>query len=340
MIMIIDWCMQYRKLGKHGTRLSAIGIGGWLTYGGQTEDNIAHQCLEEAVEQDINFIDVADVYAKGESERVVGDFLVDYDREDFVVSSKVFGSMSDNPNDRGLSRKHITESIQKSLERLQTDYLDIYFCHRFDYHTPLEETVRTMNMLIEENLINYWGVSTWFPYQIERAQGIANELGMVGPAVEQPRYNLVDRWIEIELRETIDHYGMGVVPWSPLAQGLLTGKYNDGIPEDSRHAVYNELPDRELNDEVLAKLRQLDELATEQDITLTQLSLAWILSRDWITSPIIGASKPEQVTENAAAGDINLDEATVDRIEEIMDNTPDYHPVYRVNYRSYLNGDL
>jgi voltage-dependent potassium channel beta subunit len=330
-------------MGKTGMRLSVIGIGGWLTYGMNTEENIAHLCLKEAVDQGINFIDVADVYAKGESERVVGDFLSqgDYEREHFVISSKVFGQMSDEPNDRGLSRKHITESITKTLARLKTDYLDIYFCHRFDYHTPLEETVRAMNALIDEGLINYWGVSTWFPYQIERAHGIARELGMVGPMVEQPRYNLLDRWIEIELRETIDHWGMGVVPWSPLAQGILTGKYNDGIPEGSRHATYMELADREFHDDIFAKLRQVDAIAKEQEITLTQLSLAWMLSRDWITSPIIGASKPEQVTENADAGDINLDAETVRRIEEIMDNEPLYHPIYnRNNYREFRNGEI
>lgn len=333
--------MKYRKLGKHGTKLSAIGIGGWLTYGGATEDPVAHQCLREAVDLGINFIDVADIYARGESEKVVGEFLQDYDRENFVLSSKTFFPMSDNPNDRGLSRKHITESIEGSLDRLETDYLDIYFCHRFDYHTPLEETVRAMNHLIDEGLINYWGTSTWFPYQIERAHGIADKLGMVGPSVEQPRYNLVDRWIEIELRETIDTYEMGVVPWSPLAQGLLTGKYNDGIPEDSRHKEYNELPDRELNEQVLTKLRKLEGIAEEEEITLTQLSLSWILSRDWITAPIVGASKPEQVTENAAAGDIYLSHATVEEIEEVMDNEPEHHPIYRrINYRKYRNGDL
>jgi len=333
--------MEYRKLGKFGTRLSSIGIGGWLTYGGATEDSVAHQCLEEAVEQGINFIDVADIYARGESEKVVGDFLTDYEREDFVISSKVFFPMTDKPNDRGLSRKHITESIEQSLARLRTDYLDFYFCHRYDYHTPLEETVRSMNHLLDEGLINYWGISTWFPDEIERAHRIAENLGMVGPAVSQPRYNLLDRWIEIELRQTIDYNGMGVVPWSPLAQGVLTGKYNDGIPEESRHSTYNKLPDRELNEDVIAKLNEVEEISKEQDITLTQLSLAWILSHDWITAPIVGASKPGQVTENAAAGDIHLDQDTINRIEEIMDNEPQHHPIYRrINYRQYLNGEL
>jgi aryl-alcohol dehydrogenase-like predicted oxidoreductase len=305
------------------------------------EDNNAIACLTEAANQGINFIDVADVYARGESERVVGDFMEDQERADWVISSKVFGQMSDNVNNRGLSMKHISESIDKTLDRLKMDYLDIYYAHRFDYHTPLEETIRAFNKLIDEGKIMYYGTSTWFPAEVERAYGIAREKGLVPPAVEQPRYNLVDRWIEIELFPTIDYTGMGVTPWSPLAQGLLTGKYNQGIPEDSRHKVVNELPDRELNDEVIAKLVKLEDIAKEEDITLTQLSLSWALSRPQISSLITGASKPEQVTENAGAGDIELSSDVIKRIEEIMDNEPQYHPIYsRVNYRAYKNGEL
>lgn len=326
--------MKYRKLGKYGTKVSTISLGGWLTYGGHVEDSNSLKCLEEAVNQGINFIDVADVYMKGESEKVVGTFLEGRERSDLVLSSKVFGQMSDNINNRGLSKKHINESIDKSLSRLNTDYLDIYYAHRFDYHTPLEETIRAFNRLIDEGKIMYYGTSTWFGAEIERAYGIAKEYGLVPPAVEQPRYNLLDRYIEIELFSTINYTGMGVTPWSPLAQGILTGKYNDGIPEDSRHKLYNELPDRELNDDVLSKLKKVKEIADELEITLAQLSLAWGLSRPEISSMITGASKPEQVIENAEAGDVILSKEIVDRIEDIMENEPQYHPVYGVNYRS------
>lgn len=332
--------MQYRNLGKYGTKVSAISVGGWLTFGMNVDDQTSLNSLEVAVEEGINFIDVADVYNKGESERVVGEFLKDRERSEFVISSKVYGKMSDNPNDRGLSQKHIRESIEKSLQRLNTDYLDIYFCHRYDYSTPLEETIRVMNNLIDEGLVNYWGTSTWFGAEIERAVGIAKELGLRPPAVEQPRYNLLDRYIEKELWYTIDGHGIGITVWSPLAQGILTGKYLDGIPEDSRHAKYNKLAEREMTEEIFAKLRKLRDIAKENDMTLTQLSLAWALSKPQISSLITGVSKPEQVRENAAAGDINLSRELVEEIERIMDNEPEYHPSYRVNYRNYLKGLL
>lgn len=333
--------MKYRNLGKHGLKVSSISIGGWLTYGFNVDDNIANQCLDEAINQGINFIDVADVYNKGESEAAVGRFMKDHERSDLVISSKVYGQMSDNVNNRGLSNKHIMESIDKSLERLQTDYLDIYYCHRYDYSTPLDETVRTMNNLIDQGKIMYWGTSTWFPAEIERAHGIAKELGLIGPAVEQPRYNLLDRHIENHLWYTIDGLGMGVTPWSPLAQGILTGKYNDGIPDDSRHATYMQLADRELNEEVFVKLRKLSDLAKSNDMTLTQLSLAWALSRPQISSLITGASKGSQVIENAAAGDLELSSELVKEIDSIMDNNPEHHPIYRrINYQNYLDGEL
>jgi voltage-dependent potassium channel beta subunit len=333
--------VKYRNLGSYGLKVSTISIGGWLTYGFNVNDNIGNQCLNEAINQGINFIDVADVYHKGESELAVGRFLNENERSDLVISTKVYGQMSENVNNRGLSQKHIMESIDKSLERLQTDYLDIYYCHRYDYSTPLEETIRAMNNLIDQGKIMYWGTSTWFPAEIERAYGIAKENGLRPPAVEQPRYNLLDRHIENLLFYSIDGLGMGVTPWSPLAQGILTGKYNDGIPEDSRHATYMQLADRELNEEITGKLRKLSEVAKNNDITLSQLSLAWALSRPQISSLITGASKPEQVKENAAAGDILLSSDLVSEIEGIMDNEPEHHPIYRgINYTKYRNGEL
>ncbi|MCE7737490.1 MAG: aldo/keto reductase [Candidatus Heimdallarchaeota archaeon] len=333
--------MKYRNLGIHGLKVSTIALGGWLTYGANINDETANQCLDEAVKQGINFIDVADVYNKGESELAVGRFLNGRERSDLVISSKVYGQMSDNVNNQGLSQKHIMESVDKSLERLQTDYLDIYYCHRYDYSTPLEETIRAMNSLVDQGKIMYWGTSTWFPAEIERAHAIAKEYGLRGPAAEQPRYNLLDRHIEAHLWYTVDGLGMGVTPWSPLAQGILTGKYNDGIPEDSRHATYMQLADRELNEEIIGKLRKLTDVAKNNEMTLTQLSLAWALSRSQISSLITGASKPEQVIENAKAGDMILAKDLVDEIEGIMDNEPPHHPIYgRINYRNFVDGEL
>lgn len=333
--------MKYRKLGVNGVKVSVISLGGWLTYGYNVNDETTNQSLDEAINQGINFIDVADAYNKGESESAVGRFLKEHERSDLVISSKVYAQMSDNVNNRGLSHKHIMESIDKSLERLQTNYLDIYYCHRYDYSTPLEETVRSMNDLIDRGKILYWGTSTWFPAEIERAHAIARQYGLRPPVVEQPRYNLLDRHIETLLWYTVDGLGMGVTPWSPLAQGILTGKYNDGVPDDSRHATYMQLAERELNEEVLIKLRKLSGIAEENDMTLSQLSLSWALSRPQISSLITGASKASQVTENAAAGDIDLSNDIVKEIESIMDNEPEHHPIYRgVNYRNYVNSDL
>lgn len=334
--------MQYRNMGKYGIKLSVISLGGWLTLGSWLDDYLGKRVMETAVEQGINFFDVADMYAKGSAEQALGEFLKDYERSDFVVSTKVFFPMSENPNNKGLSRKHIMESVNKSLQRLQMDYIDIYFCHRFDYRTPLEETILTMTDLVEQGKILYWGTSNWYAAEIERAYGIARALGAIPPAVEQPRYNLLDRYIELYLwgTGTVDYTGIGVVPWSPLAQGVLTGKYIDGIPADSRHKTMNKLPERDLKPEVQGKLKQLREIAHELDITLSQLSLSWALSRSWVSSLITGASKPEQVKENTKAAEINLSKDIIKKIEEIMDNEPKHHPSWWNNYRAYKTGKL
>ena len=215
--------MNYRRLGNAGMKVSSISLGAWLTYGSSVESEAAAQCIHAAVEQGVNFIDVADAYAKGEAEKVVGQAIKAHKRSDLVISSKLYWPQSDNINDRGLSRKHIMESIEKSLRRFETDYLDIYYCHRFDAETPLEETVRAMDDLVHQGEILYWGTSVWSAAQIEAAVGTARQFNCYLPQVEQPRYNILDRHIEPEIMATAAKNGMGLTVFSPLAQGLLTG---------------------------------------------------------------------------------------------------------------------
>ncbi len=313
--------MQYRRLGNAGVKVSAISLGAWLTYGETVDFDTAAACIRTAIEHGINFIDTADVYARGRAEEVVGRVIKDFKRSDLVISSKVFWPMSDNVNDRGLSRKHIMESIHKTLKRLGTDYLDIYFCHRYDPETPVEEVVRAMDDLVHQGKVLYWGTSVWSAAQLENAVGIARQYNLYLPQVEQPRYNMLDRHIEEEIMPTAAKYGIGLTVFSPLAQGILTGKYNEGIPEDSRAAKY-EWVRNTLTEEVLAKVRRLTALAHEMGITMSQLALAWVLRRPEISSAIIGASKPSQIIENVKAVDIVLDEDVLQRIEDILGNNP------------------
>ena len=233
--------MKYRRLGKAGIKVSEISLGAWLTFGKSVDDAITQACIAAAVEHGVNFLDIADIYAKGEAEKAVGRAIraLGLRRQDLVISSKVFWPMSDNINDRGLSRKHIMESVEQSLRRIGTDYLDLYFCHRFDPETPIEEVVRAMDDLIHQGKVLYWGTSVWSAAQIEAAVGTAKVLNAYLPQVEQPRYNMLHREIEAEVMPTAAKHGIGLVVWSPLAQGVLTGKYNDGIPEGSR-ATYSE----------------------------------------------------------------------------------------------------
>ncbi len=309
--------MQFRNIGKTGLKVSSISIGGWITMGGTIEDNTAHNILRKAVDLGINFIDLADVYAKGEAERVAGEVLVDYKRSDLVLSSKVFWPMSDNPNDRGLSRKHIMESCEKSLKRLKTDYLDLYFCHRFDENTPLEETVRAMDDLVRQGKILYWGTSVWESDQLNAAVDIANEFKAYRPVVEQPRYNLFDRQIEDSVMGTCEKQGMGLVVWSPLAQGMLAGRYDDGVPEKSRAATTTWLADS-LNDENIKKSRAFSALSKELGHRPEQVALAWCLRRPEISSVITGASKVAQVESNVAAAELVLSDEVLKKIDAIF----------------------
>jgi len=319
--------MKYRNVGETGLKISEISLGGWLTYGGTVNDEGTESCVTKAIELGVNFIDLADVYARGKAEEALSKVLINYDRKDLVVSSKVFWPMSDGVNDRGLSRKHIMESIDRSLDRIGTDYLDIYFAHRFDYHTDLEETIRAMSDLVDQGLVHYWGTSVWPAVQLERAVWMAKHLGLHPPRVEQPRYNMLDRFIEREVIETCERNGIGIVCWSPLAQGVLTGKYNDGTPDGSRATTSNFIQ-RDLTEENLTKVRDLQEIAASKDITVGQLALAWILRREEISSAITGATSEAHVVSNVVSSDVTLDNQTLEEIEEILQNKPKTHPVY------------
>ena len=323
--------MKYRKLGKYGTKVSEISLGAWLTYGGSVEDQTAVKCLHTALDNKINFIDVADVYARGQAERVVGKALSEgqFSRNELVLSSKVFWPMADEAvNNVGLSRKHINDAIQQTLDRFNVDYIDIYFCHRFDHQTPLEETITTMHDLVKDGLIRYWGTSVWSAKQLERAIGICKEQKLIMPTVEQPRYNMFDRTIELEVMETASYHGIGIVPWSPLAQGILTGKYNNGVPDGSRAASGSRFITSELTDDKIAIVKKIGEVASKLGVTTSQLALAWILRNPEISSVITGATKPEQTLENIKAIEVSLNAETLQQIEEILGNKPTFPGPY------------
>jgi voltage-dependent potassium channel beta subunit len=309
--------MNYRRMGRTGLKISDVSLGAWLTYGGTVEQKRADKIIHRAVELGVNFIDISDIYARGEAEKVVGKAIVDFKRSDLVISSKLFWPMSDNINDRGLSRKHIMESVRKSLSRIGTDYLDIYFCHRFDPETPIEETVRAMEDLVRAGDILYWGTSVWESDQIDEAVSAAVRWYGYPPSVEQPRYHMLDRHIEDAVLPTCESHGMGLTVWSPLAQGLLTGKYNDVIPKDSRGATTKWM-ERDLTLENIAAARKLTELAKELGVTLSQLALAWVLRLPQISCAITGATSVEQLEENVAASGIALESDTLDKIEQII----------------------
>ena len=297
-----------------------------MTYGGQVGEDVARECMMAAYDAGVNFFDNADVYSGGNGEIVMGKIIKDLKRTDLVISSKVFWPTGEGPNDRGLSRKHIMESVHTSLKRLNTDYLDLYFCHRYDSEVPVEEVVRAMDDLVHQGKILYWGTSEWRGGQISNAVGQARQWGLYPPAVEQPQYNMFHRHIvETELVEATHQHGVGLVTWSPLASGILTGKYNDGIPDDSRMADPNYTWLQEfVTEERIAKVRQLMEVAESLGVTVAQLALAWLLRLPEVSSVITGASRVSQVEQNLKALEIrdNLTPDILARIEEILDNDP------------------
>lgn len=314
--------MHYRRLGRSGLKVSEISLGAWLTFGSQVDEQTASDLIHAAYEEGVNYFDNADVYAGGQAEAVMGAAIRDLPREALVLSSKVFWPTMPGPNGRGLSRKHIFESIHSSLRRLGTDYLDLYYCHRYDPDTPVEEVVRAMSDLVTQGKVMYWGTSMWEPSQIAQAHGAARQYGMVPPSVEQPMYNLLNRRrVEHEIIPVVTDLGMGLATFSPLYYGMLSGKYNDGIPEGSR-ASLDEMAwirDR-ITPERIAKVRALTAMAEELGVTTAQLSIAWILRRKEVSSVITGATRLEQLDENLGAGDLSeqLTEAEIDRIFTII----------------------
>jgi voltage-dependent potassium channel beta subunit len=309
--------MEYRKVGATGLKVSAVSIGGWINFGGTIEESAARAVVKAAVDKGVNFVDLADVYARGEAEKVVGRMLADFDRTKLVLSSKVFWPMSDDPNDRGLGRKHIVQSVERSLRNLNTDYLDIYFCHREDPEVPLEETARAMDDLVHQGKILYWGTSVWPAASLEAAHRLADQRNLYPPMVEQPQYSLLDRSIEEAVAPAARRLGIGLVVWSPLAGGMLTGKYNQGVPQQSRGAKTNWL-ETKLNERNLDRVRRFCTLARQAGKEPSQLALAWILQREEVASVITGATNPEQVLNNVKAVDVRLTPDLAHRLDEIF----------------------
>lgn len=319
--------MKYRRLGRAGVRVSEISLGSWLTYGGTVEDEQATHCIDRAYELGINFFDTANVYRRGEAEKVVGKALAKYPRDSFVLATKGFGQMGEGPNDKGLSRKHIFEQVDASLKRLQVDYVDLWQCHRYDLNTPLDETLRAIDDLVRQGKILYAGVSEWSAVQIQDAFQVADRLLLDRIVSNQPQYSMLHRTIEKDIIPLCAREGVGQVVWSPLAQGVLTGKYKPGqaYPSGSRaaDATVGRSVASFLTDENFAKVEQLHGVAEEKDCSLAQLALAWVLRQPNVSSAIIGASRPEQVEENVKAVDVELNADDVEKIEGILANQPE-----------------
>lgn len=312
--------MKYRRLGQAGLKVSELSLGGWTTFGESlTDKQLTRDIITHAYESGINFFDIADIYAKGVSEEMMGAVLKDFPRHTLVISSKLYWPMSDEVNDRGLSRKHVMESIDKSLQRIGTDYLDIYFCHRYDEETPLEETVRAMDDLIHQGKILYWGTSEWSGAQIQAALDLCERYNLYKPQVEQPHYNMLHRdRVESEILPVTEPNGIGLVVWSPLASGVLTGKYDDAVPDDSRLARFDWLRSSHYREEVIETVRRLKPIADELGVSRAQLAIAWTLRQPGVSSAITGATRPQQLDDTLKAIEIELDDETLRRIDDVI----------------------
>lgn len=342
--------MEYRSLGKSGLKVSALSYGAWVTFGEQVDADLAYECMSAAFDAGVNFFDNAEAYGGGQAEVIMGQVLrrAGWRRSDLVVSTKIFwGGEYQGPgkpyrygvNDRGLSRKHIIEGTNAALARLQLDYVDLLFCHRPDLETPLEETVRAMDHLVNQGKALYWGTSEWSAAQIRQAWDIARRERLVPPTMEQPQYNMFHREkVEVEFAPLYEEIGLGTTIWSPLASGLLTGKYNDGIPPGSRLSLpdygwLRSIIEGPAGAAKLAKVRRLAPLAREIDATPAQLAIAWCLANDDVSTVILGASSPGQIADNLVALEVaeRLTPEFLERIEEVLDNRPQGEKNWRGN---------
>jgi voltage-dependent potassium channel beta subunit len=323
--------MEIRNLGKSGLKISAIAYGNWLTHGSQVEEDAALACVRQALDEGITTFDTADVYANTKAETVLGKALQGERRESLEIFTKVYWPTGPGKhNDHGLSRKHILESINGSLERLGTDHVDLYQAHRYDYETPLEETMEAFADVVHSGKAHYIGVSEWRAEEIRAAHELARDLRI--PLVSnQPQYNMLWRVIEAEVVPTSRELGVGQIVWSPIAQGVLTGKYKPGAeyPVGSRATDEKggaDMVARYLTDDVLERVQQLQPLADESGLSLAQLAVAWTLQNDNVSAAIIGASRPEQVTENVKAAGVRLDADVLKKIDEILDPVAERDP--------------
>ena len=327
--------MEYRFLGNTGLKVSSLSLGSWVTFGEQINIDAAYKIMKEAYDQGINFFDNAEVYSAGQSETVMGKVIkkAGWKRSDLVLSTKIFWG-GDGPNDTGLSRKHIIEGTNAALKRMQTDYVDLVFCHRPDPYTPIEETVRAMNYLINSGKAFYWGTSEWSAEEIREAYEIAHREHLIAPSMEQPQYNMLHREkMEKEYLKLFNDYKMGTTIWSPLASGILSGKYNDGIPKDSRLALkdYKWLLDRYEKMEWEDRTKKLYQIAKNLDVSMAQLSIAWTLKNPNVSTVITGASRVEQLKQNIKSLDVvkKLDRDIINEIEAILNNKPEENQMFR-----------
>jgi voltage-dependent potassium channel beta subunit len=324
--------MEYRRMGKTGLQLSVLSYGSWVTFSKQVDDSASEMLMSLAYDNGINFFDNAEAYEGGRSEEMMGRVLKkkNWDRTTYCISSKVFFGLygkNNKPNQHGLSRKHITEACHQALRRLQTDYLDLYFCHRPDSEVPMEEIVWSMNILLQQGKILYWGTSEWSAAEIMEAHAVADRLHLIGPAMEQPQYNLFERRkVEQDYYPIFRNTGMGTTIWSPLASGLLTGKYNDGIPQGSRLALenYGWLKDKIMQDDKIERIKKLDKVAGDLNTSLATLSVAWCINNPNVTTAILGATKDKQLSENLKALDVypKLTLEILNEIDAIMGTKP------------------
>lgn len=325
--------MEYRRLGKSGLQVSEMSFGSWITFATQIGKDAAKELMVTAYDNGVNFFDNAEVYADGKSEALMGEILNDlqWSRDSYLVSSKAYfgirGLRDSKPTQKGNTRKHLTEACHQALKRLQVEYLDLYYCHRPDKNTPIEETVWTMHNLIQQGKVLYWGTSEWSAQEIMEAHMVARQYNLIPPTMEQPQYNMLVRdKVEVEFSQIYKTVGLGTTIWSPLASGILTGKYNNGVPADARLNLeeLSWLAEKNLQEEYFAKVRKLSALAEELGLSMPVMAVAWTLKNPNVSTTILGASKTSQLNENLKAGAAKalLTEEVMERIEAILGNKP------------------